>query len=203
MKTSLTLLALTLTAFVSADRYDYNDSNDGYYYQDQNDGYYRQQNQSRQYQQTYPQRTYQQNDQYYQQPTQYQRRDQYRNQMRNYDSSYNAQQGAYSTDNTMQNPNYTTSNTYSDSQLQNSEKKYPQDSAATLQDRQLNAKIREKLSGGWFSKGYDALILRTANGVVVISGNVDNNDDIQKIRDQIRNIEGVRSVNDQLNVKNR
>lgn len=92
---------------------------------------------------------------------------------------------------------------YSDSQLQNSEKKYPQDFASNSQDRQLNAKIRDKLSNGWFSKGYETLVIRTTNGVVVISGNVDKPEDVQKINDQVKNIEGVRSVNNQLRVNNR
>lgn len=94
-------------------------------------------------------------------------------------------------------------NAYSDSDLQNSEKKYSQDMAATPQDRQLNARIRERLGSGWFSKGYDTLVIRTSNGIVVISGAVDGQDDVQKINDQVKNIEGVKSVNNQLTVKNR
>jgi osmotically-inducible protein OsmY len=99
-----------------------------------------------------------------------------------------------------ENPN---ANAYSDSQLQDSEKKYPQDAAASPQDRQLNAKIRDKLGAGWFSSGYQALVIRTANGIVIISGSVDKPEDVQKINDQVRNIEGVRQVNNQLSVKNR
>ena len=94
------------------------------------------------------------------------------------------------------------SDRYPDSQLQDSEKKYPQDFASNSQDRQLNAEIRDKLSG-WFSKGYETLVIKTTNGVVVISGTVDKPEDIQKINDQIRNIEGVKSVNNQLTVMNR
>lgn len=93
-------------------------------------------------------------------------------------------------------------NSYSDSDSQNYQKKYSQDFASTSQDRELNAKIRDKLSG-WFSKGYDKLVIRTTNGVVVISGTVDKPEDVQKINDQIKNIEGVRTVNNQLTVKNR
>lgn len=93
--------------------------------------------------------------------------------------------------------------TYSETQLQNSEKKYPQDFASNSQDRQLNAKIRDKLSNGWFSKNYETLAIKTTNGVVIISGAVDKSDDIQKIVDQVKDIDGVRSVNNQLTVKNR
>lgn len=94
-------------------------------------------------------------------------------------------------------------NTYSDSDLQSSETKFPQDRAGNLQDRQINARIRDKLNNGWFSKGYETLMIRTANGIVMISGTVDKPEDIQAINDDIQEIEGVRSVNNQLNVKNR
>ena len=95
------------------------------------------------------------------------------------------------------------SDAYSESQLQSSERKYPQDAASNSQDRQINAKIRDKLSNGWFSKGYETLVIRTANGVVVISGTIDKPEDVQKISDQIKEVDGVRSVNPQLTVKNR
>lgn len=86
--------------------------------------------------------------------------------------------------------------TYSDSQMQTSEQK---DFASNAQDRQINAKIRDKLN----NKGYETLMIRTTNGVVVISGTVDKQEDLQKINDQIKNIEGVRSVNNQLRVNRR
>lgn len=93
--------------------------------------------------------------------------------------------------------------TYSEAQLKSSEKKYPQDFASNSQDRQLNAKIRDQLSNGWFSKDYETLAIKTTNGVVIISGTVDKSEDIQKIIDQIKDIDGVTSVNNQLTVKNR
>lgn len=91
--------------------------------------------------------------------------------------------------------------TYSEPNLQNSEAKFPQDKAATDQDRVINAKIREKLNGGWLSKGFDALVIRTANGIVVITGSVDTPADVQKVNEHVRSVEGVKSVNNQVNVK--
>lgn len=96
----------------------------------------------------------------------------------------------------------TNSDSYSDSQLQDSEKKYPRDTASTHEDRQLNARIRDKLSNGWFSKGNETLIIRTSNGIVIISGTVEKPEDAKKISDQVTGIEGVKSVNNQLSVKN-
>lgn len=92
---------------------------------------------------------------------------------------------------------------YTDEQLQKNEKKYPQDAASSYEDRQLNAYIRERLSGGWFSKNYDTIQLRTANGVVVISGTLDKPDDIQKINDLLIDIPGARTVNMQIRANNR
>jgi osmotically-inducible protein OsmY len=92
--------------------------------------------------------------------------------------------------------------TYSDSQLQSSEAKYPQDFAANAQDRQINAKIRDALSNTWFSKDYETLMISTTGGVVVITGTVYKMEDKQKVGDQVKAIDGVRSVNNQLTVKN-
>lgn len=82
--------------------------------------------------------------------------------------------------------------------------KFPQDFAATATDQELNAKIRHKLKGGWFSKGYNGSIaLKTTNGSVVIQGTVDKADDIQKITDEIKKVDGVMGINNQLSVKNK
>ena len=90
---------------------------------------------------------------------------------------------------------------YTESQLKDSEKKYPQDYASSEQDRQLNAKIHDKLSGGIFSKGFDQVVIKTTNGVVVLTGTVGALDDIQKVQDQIKGVDGVKSINNQLTVK--
>ncbi len=201
MKKLFTLIALGSVALVSAGQYyqpngngagccQPNNNGGGYYQNQPNNGNYYQQNQ-----QGYNQRdnrNYQRNNQSYDQNQQYYQ--QQNNQP--YDGDY--RQVNDSNTNVKDN-----SETYSESQLQSSEKKYPQDFASNPQDRQLNAKIRDKLNNGWFSKGYQTLVIRTTNGVVVISGTVDKFEDIQKINDQIRDIDGVRSVNNQLTVKSR
>jgi osmotically-inducible protein OsmY len=89
------------------------------------------------------------------------------------------------------------------SEVREAQKKYPNDSATTDADRQLNARIREKLGSGWFSKGYETLILRTNNGVVTISGTVESYDDIKKINNELKNVEGIRAVNNQATAKNK
>ena len=94
------------------------------------------------------------------------------------------------------------SDAYSESDLRDLEMRYPQDAASSPHDRQLNARIRDKLSS-WFSKGNEALIIRSANGVVIIAGPVDKVEDIQKTIERVKEVEGVKSVKSQLTVKNR
>ncbi|MFI0435449.1 MAG: BON domain-containing protein [Parachlamydiaceae bacterium] len=89
---------------------------------------------------------------------------------------------------------------YSESRLQDSEKKYPQDLAINPEDREINAKIRDKI-GGWFSGDNEALVIKTSNGIVVISGPVDKIEEIQKIIDRIKSVDGVKSVKNQLEIK--
>lgn len=81
-----------------------------------------------------------------------------------------------------------------------SEKKYPQDSYSSEVDRQLNGKIREKITG-WFTDNYKDIALNSNNGVVTVSGFVKSNDDINKLVNEIRKIDGVRSVNSNVQIK--
>jgi osmotically-inducible protein OsmY len=81
-----------------------------------------------------------------------------------------------------------------------SERKYPQDSYSSEIDRQINGKIREKITG-WFTDSYKNISLNTNNGVVTISGFVNSNDDITKLVNEIRKIDGVRSVNSNVQIK--
>lgn len=85
----------------------------------------------------------------------------------------------------------------------NGSEKYSQDSAVTADDKKINESIRSKLAEGWLSKGYDTVIIRTSNGIVVISGAVDGVDDVEKINNHVTNTPGVKSVNNQLTVKNK
>jgi len=80
-------------------------------------------------------------------------------------------------------------------------KYYPQDYAATEQDKALNKLIRDKLSSGWFTRGNDNVAVKTTDGVVTISGVVDSYDEIQKVNDQVKDIPGIRTLNNQLSVK--
>lgn len=78
-----------------------------------------------------------------------------------------------------------------------------QDFAENPQDKQLNTRIRERLSRSGLLRGRDMVILKTTNGVVVITGNIDRAEDGTRLQNLIQEIEGVRSVKNQLNTQNR
>lgn len=80
---------------------------------------------------------------------------------------------------------------------------YPQDRAATDADRRINNKIRDAISNGWFAKKFETLVIRTDKGTVTIEGVVESFDDQRKLNDEIRKVEGVRSVNNNVQVKNK
>ncbi len=75
------------------------------------------------------------------------------------------------------------------------------DAATTEQDRQINIKIREKLRNWMAEKNLNALVIKTNNGEVVILGIVDKPEEIQKTNDQIKEIDGVKKVDNQVKLR--
>lgn len=75
------------------------------------------------------------------------------------------------------------------------------DSFLTPQDRELMTKIREALKGGWFSKGYDEIAIVVDHGDVSLHGKVDNQNDITKIEDRVKKVEGVKNLDLQISLK--
>jgi len=84
----------------------------------------------------------------------------------------------------------------------NSSDKYPQDRFQTGNDKEINKKIRDKITG-WFTDSYKNIQLNTANGVVTIEGFVETFSDKNKLNDELKNVDGVRSVNNNVQVKNK
>lgn len=87
-----------------------------------------------------------------------------------------------------------------DSEMRKAQANYPQDNAASDTDRSINARIRDRLSG-WFTNGYETITLNTSNGVVTIIGFVKSNDDIEKINKEAKNVDGVKSVNNNASIQ--
>jgi hypothetical protein len=78
--------------------------------------------------------------------------------------------------------------------------KYAQDSFATPTDKELNKKIRDKITG-WFWDSYPDVSLDTSDGVVVLQGFVKKPKDQQDLMIEIRKIDGVKGVKSNLKVK--
>ncbi len=77
----------------------------------------------------------------------------------------------------------------------------PQDSALTPKDKELNSRIRDKLSSWLSSRNVEGMMIKTKNGEVVILGTVDKPEDIDKVNYQLKDIEGINRVDNQLKVK--
>lgn len=182
---------------------DYQGNTQGYYYNtNPNTGtsqYYRQSSQSQYPQSTYPTQDYRQQSQYYPQNT-YQTQDFSAQSNANTPQSqgYYYSQQPQSTYNTPQNTyDQTPDTSHSDFSYAD---KYPKDTFSTTADHNINARIRKKFSG-WLRDNYELVVLHTDNGIVIIEGFVASDDDRRKLSDEIRNTPGVRSVNNNAQVK--
>jgi osmotically-inducible protein OsmY len=82
-----------------------------------------------------------------------------------------------------------------------SSKDFPQDRASSAADEQLNKKIRDKVSKGWFSNSYKEIALITNNGFVVLEGVVENPKEQEKLITELQKIPGVQGVRSNLSVK--
>ncbi len=71
---------------------------------------------------------------------------------------------------------------------------------ATISDQDLAKKIQDKIGSGWFSKGYEQVGVRVNNGNVILQGTVKTAGDKEKLDKEVRNIEGVQSLNSQVTV---
>jgi osmotically-inducible protein OsmY len=76
------------------------------------------------------------------------------------------------------------------------------DTGTNENDRQINKKIREKINK-WSPKGYETIVIASSNGVVTVTGNVERVQDIQKISNDVKSIEGVKGINNQVSIKKR
>lgn len=69
-------------------------------------------------------------------------------------------------------------------------------------DQQLNTKIQDKLKGGWFTKGYPGVSAKVDHGNVTLTGTVASTKDKEKLDKEIREMDGVHSLNSQIRVEN-
>lgn len=81
-------------------------------------------------------------------------------------------------------------------------KAFAQDRYTSPEDKQLNNRIRDAISRGWFVDSYKEVILNTSNGVVTLEGMVDSVDDQKDLLNDVQKIEGVKLVQSRLKIKN-
>lgn len=107
---------------------------------------------------------------------------------------------SYNNKNDYSRPNYTAE---IDTQMEaaKANTKYPLDTAATFKDKEINDKIRSKIEG-WFADDYKGVILKTDNGIVILSGVVEKEDLKNDLGDQVRKIDGVREVRNNVKANN-
>lgn len=67
-------------------------------------------------------------------------------------------------------------------------------------DEQLAKKAREKLAGGWFSRGYDNVNVKVNNGNIILYGTVKTKDERVDAEKRIRDLDGASSIINQISV---
>ena len=65
-------------------------------------------------------------------------------------------------------------------------------------DEKLAKDIRDKLSSGLFSKGYEEVVVDVRNGDVTLTGRVPKQEDKVKVEKEVRDMDGVRSLNSKI-----
>ena len=68
-------------------------------------------------------------------------------------------------------------------------------------DAELTKRIQDKLNPGWFSEGYQGLSVSVKNGTVTLKGSVLTWKDKESLEKDLRNMEGVRSLDSQITVQ--
>jgi osmotically-inducible protein OsmY len=68
-------------------------------------------------------------------------------------------------------------------------------------DKDLAKKVQDKINAGWFSKRYANVVAKVVNGKVTLTGDVKTTQDKSRIEEEVRNVKGVTSVDNQIIVK--
>jgi osmotically-inducible protein OsmY len=69
-----------------------------------------------------------------------------------------------------------------------------------VSDQDVTKKIQDTLGSGWFSKGYQNVSYDVNDGTVTLRGTVDTLDDKNKVEEEVKKIDGVKQVNNQIRV---
>lgn len=69
-------------------------------------------------------------------------------------------------------------------------------------DIALKTDIENELKGGFFTKGFPQIQVKVQNGRVTLSGSVENDNEAKELRQRVEKIKGVKSIDDQVTIKN-
>jgi osmotically-inducible protein OsmY len=83
---------------------------------------------------------------------------------------------------------------------QNSSRDDDEHGSSQKSDPELTKEIRDKISSGWFTKGFDQVNVRVNDGSVTLDGQVKTYADKEKVEKEVRNIDGVKNLNSQITV---
>lgn len=78
---------------------------------------------------------------------------------------------------------------------------YVTSSGAAVSDQDLIKSIGDKVGPGWLSRGYENVTVQVVDGNVTLLGTVKTAADKESVEKDVRNIEGVKSLNSQITVK--
>ncbi|MEX1012655.1 MAG: BON domain-containing protein [Waddliaceae bacterium] len=74
-------------------------------------------------------------------------------------------------------------------------------SKENVSDSAIKNEAQEKLKGGWFQSGYEQVVVEVNDGIVTLTGIVENKGDLGEIEGRIQGIKGVQLVKNHLNIK--
>lgn len=72
---------------------------------------------------------------------------------------------------------------------------------AATPDAKIKSDINNKIKGGWFTEGYDQVMIDVKDGVVTLKGSVETIEDKQDLEKKVRNMDGVKGVESSLKVQ--
>jgi osmotically-inducible protein OsmY len=118
------------------------------------------------------------------------------------DANYRNMNNRDMTDERINNQNYTSNQNPSTTSHSRYSTKYPQDKYNTENDREINEKIRKKITG-WFTDDYLNISIDTENGKTSIGGFVDNQDALDDLKEDVKKVQPNATINVQVRPYNK
>lgn len=75
------------------------------------------------------------------------------------------------------------------------------DMSSVSSDQKVEKAVKDKISSGWFATGYDQVTVRVRDGNVTLGGFVGTVEEKNKVESEVKKVEGVKSVVNDVQVK--